>query len=47
MRICELLINKLSSTVISDLISIQHKCKSDHKHDTILHKSWIQHKSIL
>ena len=40
-RICELLINKLSNTVISDTISIQHKCESDHRHDTVLCKSWI------
>ena len=38
MRICELLINKLSSTITSNAVSVQHKYKSDHKHNTVLCK---------
>ena len=37
----------MSSTAISDAVSVQHKCKSDHRHDTVLCKSWIQYKPVL
>ena len=47
MRIYELLINKLSNSIISDTISIQHKYKSDYRHDIILYKSQIQYKPVL
>ena len=38
-RLYKLLINKLSNTVISDIISIQHKCESDYKYNTVFYKS--------
>ena len=38
MRIYKQLINKLSSTIISNVISVQYKCKSDYKHNTVLYK---------
>ena len=38
MRICKLLTNKLDSTIISNAVSIQHKYKSDYRHNTILYK---------
>ena len=46
MRICRLLSDKLSSAFISDTNCVQHKCKSDHRHNIILYKLWIQCKSI-
>ena len=37
-RIYKLLINKLSNTIISDAVNIQHKYKSDYEHDIIFCK---------